>query len=82
MKASIVVASNDSSLKEKMRQFFSQRKNRVFFENVGSSAILRLIEKPIDILMVDVEDCIIKSSSEFCSDILDVVRRLRPDIQN
>jgi len=80
-KASIVVASNNSLLKERMQQFFSQRENQVFYEDVGSGAILRLIEEPIDILMVDVEDCIVKSSTGFHSDILDVIRRLRPDLQ-
>lgn len=81
MKAWVLVASNDSTLKDNMRQFFSNRKNRVYFENISCRTIFRLIEAPIDILMIDVEDCIVKSGTDFCSDILDVIRRLRPDIQ-
>ena len=49
MAASVVVATHDFAVRDVLDRFFTNRDYSVSFEQMGSKAILRLLEKPIDI---------------------------------
>jgi len=56
MSYSIVVYSNDSSLKADLKVFFKNRKEDIFFENNGIAVILKLLNEEADVLFLDIDN--------------------------
>ncbi len=73
MEASVVVATHDFAVRDVLDRFFTNRNYSVSFEQMGSKAILKLLEKPIDIFILDLDD-----DDNSTLDIIDVIRRTRP----
>jgi len=73
MEASVVVATHDFAVRDVLDRFFTNRNYSVSFEQMGSKAILKLLEKPIDIFILDLDD-----DDNSTLDIIEVIRRTRP----
>ena len=53
MSASVVLSSKDPHVKNPLKAFFNERGYQVIIEGQGSSALLKTLEKPVDLFIND-----------------------------
>ena len=73
MKASIVVVSNDSKIRETLRQFFKHYDYKIQFRDLSSSTLLALYENAIQIIILDIEE-----NDRSVLNVIDIVRQTHP----
>lgn len=69
----IVVATSDHTMEETLRLKLSEKNLQVYFVRRNNEAIIELLDRDIDLLIVDVD-----MTGGVGIDILPVIRRLRP----
>ena len=73
MGASVVVATDDLSMRDELGPFFKNRDYVVSFEKIGSRAILKLLEQDVDIFILDLKD---DDNSNL--DLINIIQKTRP----
>ncbi|MFO7890736.1 MAG: response regulator [bacterium] len=68
---SIVVCSNDSSLKKSLRDFYTNREEKIYFEDNNLAVILKLITGKADALFLDME-----TGEKDYLQLIDILRRI------
>lgn len=75
MCASVVLSSKDPHVKNPLKEFFNERGYQVIIEGQGSSALLKTLEKPVDLFINDFPE-----DGDLNLDIIEIIRKMKPRV--
>ena len=75
MCASVVLSSKDPHVKNPLKAFFSERGYQVIIEGQGSSALLKTLEKQVDLFINDFPE-----DDDLNLDIIEIIRKMKPRV--
>ena len=75
MSAHVVVASNDSNIKENLDEFFQGKDYHVTFEKLSAHNFFKPSEDDVDVFIIDDT-----GKDDFSLGLIDLIRRARPSL--